>query len=70
MIALISDNAPQAYEVYWAALRSGLYITAVNHHLSPAEAAYIVNDCGAKALVVSGARRSSSRAWPTRSTYR
>ena len=53
VVALISDNAPEAYEVYWAALRSGLYVTAVNHHLSPDEAAYIVNDCGAKALVVS-----------------
>ncbi|MET0997782.1 MAG: AMP-binding protein, partial [Marmoricola sp.] len=56
VVALVSDNAPQAYEVYWAALRSGLYVTAVNHHLSPDEAAYIVNDCGAKAMVVSGAR--------------
>jgi acyl-CoA synthetase (AMP-forming)/AMP-acid ligase II len=55
VVALVSDNAPQAYEVYWAALRSGLYITAVNHHLAPTEAAYIVNDCGAKALVVSAA---------------
>ena len=56
VVALISDNAPQAYEVYWAALRSGLYVTAVNHHLSADEAAYIVNDCGAKAMVVSGAK--------------
>jgi fatty-acyl-CoA synthase len=56
VVAMVSDNAPEAYEVYWAALRSGLYITAVNHHLSPDEAAYIVNDCGAKALVVSGAK--------------
>ena len=56
VIALVSDNAPEAYEVYWAALRSGLYITAVNHHLSASEAAYIVNDCGAKAMVVSAAK--------------
>jgi fatty-acyl-CoA synthase len=56
VVAMVSDNAPQAYEVYWAALRSGLYITAVNHHLSADEAAYIVNDCGAKALVVSAAK--------------
>ena len=56
VVAMISDNAPQAYEVYWAALRSGLYITAVNHHLSPAEAAYVVDDCGARAMVVSAAK--------------
>ncbi|WP_280501858.1 acyl-CoA synthetase [Nocardia farcinica] len=51
-LALLSGNDPKVYEVYWAALRSGLYITAVNRHLSPAEIAYIVDDCGAKALIV------------------
>lgn len=56
VVALLSDNTPQTYEVYWAALRSGLYVTAVNHNLSPDEAAYIVNDCGASALVVSAAK--------------
>jgi long-chain acyl-CoA synthetase len=53
VVALLSDNRPEAYEVYWAALRSGLYVTAVNHNLSAEEASYIVRDCGAKALVVS-----------------
>ncbi|QVT78784.1 Long-chain-fatty-acid--CoA ligase [Nocardioides aquaticus] len=53
VVALVSDNTPEAYEVYWAALRSGLYVTAVNHHLTAAEAAYVVEDCGARALVVS-----------------
>jgi len=56
VVALVSDNCPEAYEVYWAALRSGLYVTAVNHHLMPEEASYIVRDCGARALVVSAAR--------------
>lgn len=55
VVALISDNRPETYEVYWAALRSGLYITAVNSHLAAGEASYIVRDCGAKALVVSAA---------------
>ncbi|MEV5551882.1 acyl-CoA synthetase [Streptomyces sp. NPDC052309] len=53
-IALLTGNHPKAFEVYWAALRSGLYITAVNRHLSPAEIAYVVNDCGARVLIVSG----------------
>lgn len=52
-VALLSDNSPRAYEVYWAAVRSGLYITAVNSHLTADEVAYIVSDSGAKALVVS-----------------
>jgi fatty-acyl-CoA synthase len=62
VVALLSDNTPEAYEVYWAALRSGLYITAVNHNLAPAEAAYIVRDCGARALVVSAAKADLVRA--------
>ncbi|MEU4418143.1 acyl-CoA synthetase [Nocardia salmonicida] len=54
-VALLSVNDPKMYEVYWAALRSGLYITAVNWHLTPAEIGYIVDDCGARALIVSAA---------------
>ncbi|GAA4697822.1 acyl-CoA synthetase [Nocardioides conyzicola] len=56
VVALLSDNRPETYEAYWAALRSGLYITAVNHNLSAEEASYIVRDCGAKALLVSPAK--------------
>lgn len=52
-VALLTENSLRAFEVYWAAMRSGLYITAVNNHLTADEAAYIVNDCGASALVVS-----------------
>jgi long-chain acyl-CoA synthetase len=53
VVALLSDNAAEAFEVYWAALRSGLYITAVNWHLAPEEAAYIVSDSGAKVVIAS-----------------
>jgi long-chain acyl-CoA synthetase len=52
-VALLSDNRPEAFEVYWAAIRSGLYITAVNSHLTAPEAAFIVDDCEATAVVVS-----------------
>ncbi|MFS8197733.1 acyl-CoA synthetase [Streptomyces sp. CWNU-52B] len=52
-LALLADNDPRVLEVYWAALRSGLYLTVVNHHLTADEAAYIVRDCGARALIVS-----------------
>jgi long-chain acyl-CoA synthetase len=53
VVALLAVNGPRVFEVYWAAQRSGLYITAVNHHLTADEVAYIVRDSGAKALVVS-----------------
>ncbi len=52
-VALLTENSLRAFEVYWAAMRSGLYITAVNHRLKPDEVAYIVNDCGAAALITS-----------------
>lgn len=55
VVAVLSDNAAEVFDVYWAAHRSGLYITAINHHLTPAEAAYIVKDSGARALIVSAA---------------
>ncbi|MGW0005158.1 acyl-CoA synthetase [Nocardia grenadensis] len=61
-VALLSGNDPKVYEAYWAALRSGLYITAVNRHLSPDEISYIVDDCGAKALVASAGLREAAEA--------
>jgi fatty-acyl-CoA synthase len=51
-IAFLSNNRLEVFGIYWAALRSGLYVTAINHHLSADEAAYVVNDCGAEALIV------------------
>ena len=41
--------------VTWAAQRSGLYYTAINKHLRSAEVQYILDDCGAVALVTSAA---------------
>lgn len=58
VIALLSDNSATAFEVYWAALRSGLYVTAVNWHLAAEEAAYIVNDSGARVLFASAGIRA------------
>ncbi len=53
VIALLSDNTAEAFEVSWAALRSGLYVTPINWHLAPAEVEYILSDSGAQALFVS-----------------
>ena len=61
-VALLSENSARYYDVYWAALRSGLYLTAVNHHLQQAEISYILNDCGAKALIVSAGRAEQALA--------
>lgn len=56
VVALLSDNTLETYQVYWAAMRSGLYLTVVNHNLGAGETDYIIEDCGAKALIVSAAK--------------
>ncbi|WP_026310623.1 acyl-CoA synthetase [Parafrankia elaeagni] len=52
VIALFSGNDPRVFEVYWAAQRTGLYVTAVNKLLGPDELRYILADSGAQALFV------------------
>jgi fatty-acyl-CoA synthase len=61
-VALLTENSLRAFEVIWAALRSGLYITAVNYHLKPDEVAYIVNDSAAAALIVSAEQAATATA--------
>lgn len=51
-LAMLTGNELDVFVIYWAALRSGLYVTAVNSHLTAREAALIVEDCGAQALIV------------------
>jgi len=62
VVALLTENSLRAFEVYWAAMRSGLYITAVNFRLKPDEVAYIVDDCGATALIVSAEQAATAEA--------
>ena len=52
-VAILLPNDDRTHEVVFGAQRSGLYYTMVNTHLSAEEAAYIVNDCGARTLVTS-----------------
>jgi len=54
-IAICMENNVAYLEVAWGAQRAGLYYTALNHHLRPAEIQYILDDCGAKILVTSAA---------------
>src|SRR3954451_8688047 len=49
------ENNRPFLEVAWAAQRSGLHYTAVNSHLRPAEVQYVLDDCGATAVVSSEA---------------
>jgi long-chain acyl-CoA synthetase len=52
-VAILMENNRQYLEVLWAAQRSELHYTAINRHLRPEEVQYVLDDCGATALVVS-----------------
>ncbi|XAH21526.1 AMP-binding protein [Xylophilus sp. GW821-FHT01B05] len=52
-IAVLMRNNVDYFSVCWAAQRCGLYFTPVNWHLAVDEVAYIIEDCGARALIVS-----------------
>ena len=52
-VAILLENRVEFYDAVWAALRSGLYFTPVNTHLTAPEIAYIVGDCGARSVVTS-----------------
>jgi len=54
-IALFAENDVRYHQILWAAQRSGLYYTAISSHLTAAEVAYIVNDCGAKIFITTRA---------------
>ncbi|RPA66220.1 acyl-CoA synthetase [Gordonia oryzae] len=53
-IAVVSENDLHIFEVYWAALRSGMYVTAINHHLTAEETNYILSDSNTQ-VVFAGA---------------
>ncbi|MCK9898433.1 acyl-CoA synthetase [Frankia sp. AgB32] len=55
-LAVLMENRTEYFEVVWGALRAGLVVTPINWHLTVAEAAYIVADCGAAVLVASAPR--------------
>lgn len=52
-IAMVSTNDIRMLVTYWAAVRSGMYVTAINNHLTADETNYIIGDCGAVALFAS-----------------
>jgi acyl-CoA synthetase (AMP-forming)/AMP-acid ligase II len=57
-VAAIMENNEHVHVVMWAARRSGLYYAMINTQLTAAEAAYIVDNSGAKAVIGSRAMRT------------
>jgi acyl-CoA synthetase (AMP-forming)/AMP-acid ligase II len=52
-LAVFMENHLRYFEVAWAALRSGLYLTTVNRYLTHEEPGYILDNCEAKVFVAS-----------------
>src|ERR1700734_3306329 len=49
-VALLMANGIDMIRVLWAVQRSGVYYTPIPRGLAPAEATYMINDCGATVL--------------------
>ncbi|MGH9157554.1 MAG: AMP-binding protein [Acidimicrobiales bacterium] len=62
LLAIVLENSAAYLQVVWSAQRSGLYYTTVSPRLTPAEAAHILNDAGATALVTSTAQAALATA--------
>src|ERR1700741_2534396 len=58
-VAILMENNEHIHAVMWAARRTGLYYVPINTHLTAAEAAYIVDNSSAKAIVGSAALRKT-----------
>ncbi|MDH5521440.1 MAG: AMP-binding protein, partial [Acidimicrobiia bacterium] len=52
-LSIFMENRLEYFIAFWAGVRSGLYVTAVNRYLQPSEAAYILQDSACKALITS-----------------
>ena len=58
-IAILMENNEHIHAVMWGARRSGLYYVPINTHLTPDEAAYIIDNSSAKAIIASAALRET-----------
>src|SRR5690606_2662884 len=58
-VAILMENNDHIFTAMWAARRSGLYYVPINTHLTAAEAAYIIDNSAAKAIIGSAALRDT-----------
>src|SRR3984957_10130805 len=58
-VAILMENNAHIHAVMWAARRSGLYYVPINTHLTAAEAAYIIDNSSAKAIIGSAPLRET-----------
>ncbi len=60
-VAFCLENHPRFYELAWGSAYAGLYYTAMSSRLTEEEAAYIVNDCGARAFITTAYKRDMAQ---------
>ena len=65
-ISIFMENNLAFFEVVWAALRSGLYLSTVNQYLTEDEAAYIVDNSDSQVLVSSNQLSAVAAKLPAR----
>jgi fatty-acyl-CoA synthase len=53
--AILAENHLRYFEMAWAGLNCGLYVTPINSHLTAPEIAYLVNDSGSTVLITTAA---------------
>src|SRR6476469_1381564 len=58
-VAILMENNEHMHVVMWAARRSGLYYVPINTNLTAAEAAYIIDNSSASAIIGSEALRET-----------
>ncbi|NYT69221.1 fatty-acyl-CoA synthase [Pusillimonas noertemannii] len=63
-VAIFMENHLSYMAVIWAALRSGLRAVPLNRYYNAEEVAYVVNDCGAKAIFTTAAQGNVAKALP------
>ena len=59
-LAIACDNRLEFFDIYWAAQRAGLILVLLSARLKTDEIAYIVNDSGAKVVLISDAMASTA----------
>jgi long-chain acyl-CoA synthetase len=60
-VAIACDNRLEFFDIYWAAQRAGLILVLLSARLKTDEIAYIVNDSGAKLVLISDALPGTAR---------
>ena len=59
IVSVWARNSIEFMSIFWTAQRCGIYINPLPVYLSVDDAAYILNDCGAKLLIISSEIRAA-----------